>query len=336
MRTPTFMIMAAFALIAAGCGNDENEMTTTDDLNGEIRLSSGIDVQTRTEADAAQSRQIAAAQAVGVFITDAVAADGTPVGGNLQYTADGSGGLTLAGTTPPQPVPCYPNVADSKVSICAYQPYDALAATDGGYTFSVAADQNASAKAYYDSDLLYSASTAYARSKDAHTLTFTHMLSKVVCTLTAGAGAPSVDAATVEIVKPVISGTFAPSAGTFTTSTTVPGEDAKVVMNNSVVAGTYIAVVPPQEFVAGANFLKITLKKRDGNADALVDAGTFYYKYKKAEAAGGEAVAARLSLDAHKVYTFKVKVNLTGVEVTSEITDWIPGAGDADGEADMG
>lgn len=323
------MIMAAFALIAAGCGNDENEMTTTDGLNGEIRLSSGIDVQTRTEADAAQSRQIAAAQAVGVFITDAV-------GGNLQYTADGSGGLTLAGTTPPQPVPCYPNVADSKVSIYAYQPYDAAAAADGGYTFSVAADQGASAKAYYDSDLLYSASAPYVRSKDAHTLTFTHMLSKVVCTLTAGAGAPSVDAATVEIVKPVTSGTFAPSAGTFTTSTTVPGEDAKVVMNNSVVAGTYIAVVPPQEFAAGANFLKITLKKRDGNADALVDAGTFYYKYKKAEAAGGEAVASRLSLDAHKVYTFKVKVNLTGVEVTSEITDWTPGAGDADGEADMG
>lgn len=51
------MIMAAFALIAAGCGNDENEMTTTDGLNGEICLSSGIDVQTRTEADAAQSRQ---------------------------------------------------------------------------------------------------------------------------------------------------------------------------------------------------------------------------------------------------------------------------------------
>ena len=73
------MIMAAFALIAAGCGNDENEMTTPDGLNGEICLSSGIDVQTRTEADAAQSRQIAAAQAVGVFITDAVAADGTPL-----------------------------------------------------------------------------------------------------------------------------------------------------------------------------------------------------------------------------------------------------------------
>ena len=44
MKAKLFMTMAAATMILAGCSNDENEVT--DNWNGEIRLTSGVTVQT--------------------------------------------------------------------------------------------------------------------------------------------------------------------------------------------------------------------------------------------------------------------------------------------------
>ncbi|MFK2276812.1 fimbrillin family protein [Bacteroides fragilis] len=101
MRTKAFMMMAAAALAMAGCSNDENEVM--DNWNGEIRLTSGLEVQqteTRGITTDLQTTQIAQDNHVGFFINEEVASGETATTTytpNLDYTADGNGGFS--GTT---------------------------------------------------------------------------------------------------------------------------------------------------------------------------------------------------------------------------------------------
>lgn len=78
MRTKAFMMMAAAALAMAGCSNDENEVM--DNWNGEIRLTSGLEVQqteTRGITTDLQTTQIAQDNHVGFFINEEVASGET-------------------------------------------------------------------------------------------------------------------------------------------------------------------------------------------------------------------------------------------------------------------
>lgn len=157
------LFFAAALVALAACNNEE--FTPADDPNTpmEIRLSSGIDMQTRANSADVPDKQIAEGQAVGVFINDAK--NGDVVSANLKYNADGSGGLTLATTSPAQEIPYYPANGNG-VKMTAYHPYDDRAAITGSaYEFAVSTDQSSNAN-YYASDLLYSASSEYARQKN--------------------------------------------------------------------------------------------------------------------------------------------------------------------------
>ncbi|MCD8183057.1 MAG: fimbrillin family protein [Bacteroides sp.] len=98
MKTRLFITLAAATLALAACNNDEEP----DNWNGEIRLASGVTVQTRTNSADVPDKQIADGLQVGVFINDATTSD--VIGGNLKYDANGNGSLTLA-TTPMQTNP---------------------------------------------------------------------------------------------------------------------------------------------------------------------------------------------------------------------------------------
>lgn len=319
MKTGLFMTMAAAALMLAGCSNDGNEMM--DNWNGEIRLSSGVTVtQTRAASGTVPDTQIADGQEVGVFINDASLADAPnyAVGNNLKYTANGSGGLILATG---QETPYYPATGNG-VNIWAYQPYDEDAAMTGdGFTFAVQTDQNADNVNYYNSDLLYSfRAEVYQRQAGAHSLSFEHKLSKVVCKLERGNGAPTVSGATVEIVNAVTNGTFKPADGSFTMAAIGNATTSDITMNSQITQNEYIAVIPPQTFTKGTQFLKITLSKDNGG-------GTFYYKIPNG------ANDTDLELAAGHVYTYTIKVNLTGLSVKSEIAPWT--SVDKEGSATM-
>lgn len=300
------MTMAAATMILAACSNDENE--GMDNWNGEIRLSSGVTVQQTRTTGIVPDTQIANGQEVGVFINDATLESATyDIGNNLKYTANGSGGLTLADN---QDAPYYPATGGS-VNIWACQPYNSDASMTGdGFEFTVKTDQNNNSdKDYYDSDLLYSSKEeAYSRQKAAQSLSFKHQLSKVVCTLQSGTGGPTITGATVEIISAETKGTFKPADGSFATATT-GGSTSNITMNSSITSGSYIAVIPPQTFAKGAKFLKVTLSEANGG-------GTFYYTLPNDNGDND------LVLAAHNVYTYTITVNLTGLTVTSSISEW--------------
>lgn len=314
MKKHLFFAVALLAL--AACNNEE--FTPADDPNApvEIRLSSGIDVQTRANSADVPDKQIADGQQVGVFINDA--GNNDVVSANLKYNADGNGGLLLAVTSPAQETPYYPATGNA-VKMTAYHPYrDDAAITDNGYEFAVSADQSTNGN-YYASDLLYSASGEYARQKTAHNLAFKHKLSKVECTLTSGSGSPVLTDATVSIVNAKTNITFKPADGTLTDAQSSTTADIK--LNSTIAAGSYIGIIPPQTYAKGSQFLKVELSAAAGG-------GTFYYTIPNGSA------DTDLALAGGNVYKYTITVNRTGLSVTSTIETWGVG-GTHSGDAEM-
>lgn len=307
------LIFAAALVALVACNNED--YTPMDDPNApmEIRLSSGIDVQTRANSAEVPDKQIAEGQQVGVFINDAVTGD--VVSANLKYNADGSGGLTLATTSPAQEIPYYPANGNA-VRMTAYHPYkDGATITDNGYEFAVSTDQSSDAS-YYASDLLYSENKEYARQKTAHNIAFEHKLSKVECTLTSGNGTPDLTGATVSIVGAQTNIFFSPADGTLSSPTNATTADIK--LSSATATGPYIGIIPPQTYSKGSQFLKIT----------LASGGTFYYTIPNGGADNDLALAGG------NVYKYTITVNRTGLSVTSTIEPWGNG-GTHSGDAEM-
>lgn len=304
MKSRLSIPMFAALLLLTGCGSDDNKI---DNLwHGEIRFASDVTTSSAsTDANTPPDTQIANGQEVGLFINEN-ATPSTVIGDNLKYVADGAGGLKLA-ADPKQETPYYPNTGNN-VTIIAYQPYNEKATIDNNtYDFEVQSDQSKDVD-YYNSDLLYSASADYARQSAAHNLEFKHKLSKIVCTLTAGTGAPDLTGATVEIVKAKTTGKFKPSDGTFE-KPSAGGSESNIIMNSTITPGSYIAIIPPQTYVKTSQFLQVTLSGSAG-------AGEYFYKIPDGD----------LTLTEGNVYTFNITVNRTGLSVTSSIAGWTPGS----------
>lgn len=308
MKSRLSIPMFAALLLLTGCGSDDNKI---DNLwHGEIRFASDVTTSSAsTDANTPPDTQIANGQEVGLFINEN-ATPSTVIGANLKYVADGTGGLTLA-ADPKQETPYYPNTGNN-VTIIAYQPYYENAAIDNNtYDFEVQSDQSKDVD-YYNSDLLYSASADYARQSAAHNLEFKHKLSKIVCTLTAGTGAPDLTGATVEIVKAKTTGKFKPSDGTFE-KPSAGGSESNIIMNSTITPGSYIAIIPPQTYVKTSQFLQVTLS-------GSVGADEYYYKIPNGS---GDR---DLELTEGNVYTFEITVNRTGLSVTTSIAGWGTGS----------
>lgn len=85
MKINVLMTMVAAAIVLASCNKEEAE-----NPNGEIRLSSGVTVQSR--ASFQMDTQIASGQQVTVYVEKATY--GPQLYGNNVLTANGSGGFT--------------------------------------------------------------------------------------------------------------------------------------------------------------------------------------------------------------------------------------------------
>lgn len=307
--------MAAATMILAGCSNDENEVA--DSWNGEIRLTSGVTVQTRSNT---QATQIQEGETVYVW------ADKTSSTPNYikawTLTADGSNGFKDNST--PQ---YYPTDGSNLDFYALHGNFASDAFTENTTVFpttaivhSVEADQSgADMGAYAKSDLLYAVQKNVARSKDAVELTFYHMLSKVEVALKSGDGNPDLEDAVVTILGTKLKADFTPNKSATITEQVaradmiaITGDDnnatpitirTKTTDNFDTNTEYGEAVVLPKQTISqNTPFIQVKLSN-----DAV-----FTYKIP----AGG------LTLESGKKYTYKITVNQTGLTVTSKIENW--------------
>lgn len=325
MKTKVFMTMAALALMATGC-NNEDEM---DNWNGEIRLTSGIEVQTRATHYLDES--LKNGETVHVWVDDAQ----TPTTivtteklyENNQLTAGSDGALNGTSMYFPQ--------TGNKVNIYALH----TNATWTGNTFpeselthGVATDQKSSTNGYATSDLVYARLTEVERTSEQVSLTFNHLLSKVEVILKEGEGETGflTDIDYLKILNTKIDANFSLSktGQAYGKNAEHPngiavvanGSVADITIDNDVTSNNTIlneAIIVPQTLTASAvsklPFIQIKL-----NAG-----GVFTY-----------SLETETSFESGKKYTYTITVKQTGLTVTSTISPWSTGEGGT-GTAEM-
>lgn len=324
MEKKLFLTMVAAAFMLASCGNEENEVKES--WNGEIRLSSSIEAQTRATHELDQV--LGVDESVHVWVDDSKSPDADITTENLYknkvLTVGDAGALSGDAMYFPQ--------SGNTVNIYALHTNATLTGDEfpGELTHTVAQDQKvATATAgagYQGSDLVYAKVTGQARTADAISLTFTHMLSKIEVVLVKGAGVSDITSA--EILNTKLKAVFTPSktadftvvtdnAETITDSNPIEidcGITTQDVVTNNQEANITLneAIIVPQTLAVNTEFIRIN--------------GNLIYK-----------LPAEKTFEAGKKYRYIVTANLSGLTVKSSIDDWTtPETGGSEsGDANM-
>lgn len=315
MRTKAFMTMAALALVAAGCSNEE-----TDNWAGEIRLSSGIEVQ-QTRATHNLDEALKEGESVHVWVDDAKTTDNLYQNNLLTVRTNGA----LTGET----VMYFPQTGNN-VNIYALHTNAPLTGNSfpGELTHTVAKDQKSTVDAgsgYQGSDLVFAKSTNVARTSETVNLEFKHLLSKIEVVLVKGNGSPNI--AKVEILNTKLEANFTPSK---TTEFSVKA-DGNITDKNPIEIDTDLtsagdangsdeskkalneAIIVPQTLSASTEFIRIT----------TTDGGILTY-----------SLPDEKQFASATNYRYTITANLTGLTVTSSVSPWTLGTGGS-GTAEM-
>ncbi len=330
MRTrKQWMAAAAALMVLAGCSNDENMY----DGPVEIRLSSGIEVQTRATHNL--DTQLGDGEQVHVWVNDATTGDALYENNVL---TKGSGGV-LSGTT------MYFPQTGNNVNI--YALHGNVTLTGDAYpegtalTHTVAADQRSSAATagagYQGSDLVYAKIEDQSRTRVPQTtvtLNFHHLLSKVEVVLIQGQGDGNFlnNISSLQVLNTLPTAGFTlkkagadygknaertdgievTASGTATPillDIDVSPADASTDESDQVLNE---AIIVPQTVNSGIPFIQVN----------LTDGAEFIYN-----------LANTTQFESGKKYTYIITVRETGLEVQSQISDWTEGTGDDDGYA---
>lgn len=326
MKPNFLIIMAAATMILAGCSNDENG--AIDNGPVELRLTSGVEVQqTRAAFAPTQSTVIKENEIVSVWVDDATSS--TALHKANQLTADGKNGFTGDDMFFPQ--------TGYNVNIYAIHGKFTNAFSKGanfpkgGAEYSVEANQSEGGIAYTNSDLLYAYESNVTRNGNPTTqeLTFYHMLSKLELAIKIDKGAPELaTSSAVTLGSVTLNGKFTPS----TTATMSEQTERKNMLTEADTPSTNDMTLGQQtctDFTTNVFYNEAILVPQDMKDKVLTfklkDGGTLTYTI---PAFSGKSDAV---FESGKKYRYHITLNLTGLTVTSKITDW-----DAVGEAVSG
>ena len=294
------VVAVFFSLIIVNCSDNEDE---SHDPNNEIKLSTNLSLLgTRSTDQTLQTYQLVDNTQVGLFVlnTGTTTSElGDMLYSNFHYEANGEGGLK------PVEAPMYYPKSDI-VYIYSYAPYnDSWNSFQTQQEFEVAADQT-TVDGYLSSDLLFGVPNINPRKKAGTPvcLDFKHVLARINVNLTAGNVAPeTLKNAKVSIINTLPETTFNPKTGEITAA---KGMKKPIIMANfdqNTEKYACTAIVVPQTIAAFQQFIQIDL-----------DGVPFYHKMSK-----------DLVINKATQYTFDVKVMKNGLEVTTEIDDWLTG-----------
>ena len=297
MKKNLFLIAVATAVVAA-CSSDLDETSVVESCP--VRLcTDGLTGMTRAGLDV-QLTQFANGQQVGIFLAEdngGPVTSGTNVttyGQPLTYVANGSGGLNNTQYWPQD---------GNGLHIFGVYPL-AAAETAGAYnatgkTFSVQTDQSADAN-YMASDLMTGLPTEgnpVTRTPAAVPLTFTHLLTKVDVSLTAGSGFTQ-----AEMADAVVSILGTKPTTTFSVQSANVGEasgDATAITAGTGAATS--AIIVPQALDVNTNFIQVT-----------IGGGNYIYK-----------LPAAITFASSTKYTYNLTVSKTGLTLSgTTITPW--------------
>lgn len=301
MTTNRFLTIAASAMLLSfsliSCNNND---ILDDSVKTELRLSSGVEAQSRTAFPNADT-QIVAGQNVIVFVDEV---GDIPLYERNVLTADGNGGLS-GGTRMYFPESGR-NVNIYAIHTNATWTGDAFPAT--ALTHRVSTDQRTLAE-YAASDLLYARTTNIARTSTAVGLTFYHLLSKVQIAVVPGRGLTASDITGITIGGTHTEAVFTldrvtyPSAIPITASGPVSSIIAGADVSENFTTPRYNdAIIVPQTVAANTPFITVHLR-------------TGYLIYR---------LPAAATFGSGRKYIFHITANLAGLTLTTSIRDWTP------------
>lgn len=327
-----YLFFAAALFTLAACNNDDN--LTVDDPNApvEIRLSSGIQVQTRTTHSL--DTRLAADEEVHVWVDDAGSGVDNPNLYKNNILTVGDDRTTLSGGNPMY----FPSTGNGVNIYAIHGNFDGAdiadfwGATPIIHTVSQKQQSGVSEKGegYAVSDLVYVQRTNVARtdrnSENQIGLQFQHLLSKIEVVLVQGKGTPGISK--VEILNTQLEAQFIPSkteewavsaAGEVTDNNPIlidngltSDADAKGTDETQKILNE--AIIVPQKVDGGTQFIRIT----------TTEGGQLFYSLPTE----GETFQPGMK------YRYTITANLTELTVTATIDDWSTGM-DNIGNAEM-
>lgn len=322
MKATNYILFAAAAIALAACSNDG---LPGDDPNApvEIRLTGGLEVQTRTSHNL--DMMLKPGEQVHVWVDDAGNVADKELYKDRELTAGDDGALTGETMYFPQ--------TGNAVDIYAIHGNfgEDTDWTESGFwateiTHTVAQNQKSEEDGYAKSDLVYAKSTDVARTKNTIPMTFSHLLSKVEVVLVQGAGSPQISK--MEILNTKLEAVFTPDK-----------QNNFEVIKNGTDGGNPIEI--DTDLTSAADAAGTEESKKNLNeaiiVPQLLTKDTPFIRI--TTTAGGELIY-RLpedkTFEPAKKYRFTVTANLTEQKVVSaKITDWTKETGDDNGTAEM-
>lgn len=292
------MTLCAAAFLTTGCSNENEAATPENDGRVALQVNSGIDVQSRAHDDTWE-----ADDAIGIYMLK----DGTIEASNSKYTteADGTNGA-FAPAADNQTI--YFPVNGETRDFIAYYPYRELV-QDNIYPVDVTTQTSQK-----DIDLMGAGKvTGKDKNHPAVAFTFTHKLVKLALTIQpdgTSLTAEELEGLTVTLTNQQTKATYNVVTGD---PVTISESEPATITLLTVADGTKAeGIVLPNE---DTQDMLLEFKLKDSS-------DTFHWAIKEAPKSQKFAAGSK--------YLYTITLSRTGIEVTSTVTDWLPGNGEGE------